>query len=433
MGNGARRIGICGGTFDPIHYGHLMIAEVIRQQAGLDKVIFMPAGNPPHKKQQTITDALHRYNMVKKAIKDNPAFEISDLEIKREGTTYTIDTLMQLKECYGQEAQIVYIIGADVVLQLTTWKNFSSVFRMCEFAASFRPGFDSDEVIKTAQLLKDKYNAKIQLFDTPLMEISSTDIRHRCSQELSIKYMVPDEVERYIRQNKLYLLLTDEKVEKSSKALYNYDVCGEFDINLECCGNIRNYDLKYFTNSSLYAPVIDKLSTMMTKKRILHSLGVALCCVKLAKLYGCDEGKCALAGLLHDCARDIRGRKAIDECTKRGICIDDIQFLQPELLHGPLGARMCEEVFSIKDTDVLEAIYWHTTGKPNMNMIEKIVFISDYIEPSRDFKGVKKLRKLAEKDLNKALCEALAATIQYVIKRNMKLHPLTVEALNYYI
>lgn len=429
----AMRIGICGGTFDPIHYGHLMIAEVIRQQISLDKVIFMPAGDPPHKKKQIIAGAFHRYNMVKKAIKDNPFFEISDIEIKRKGTTYTIDTLKQLKQIYGSNVQIVYIIGADVVLQLTTWKDFACVFEMCEFAASFRPGFDNDEVINTVQILKQKYNAKIQLFDTPLLEISSTDIRQRCYEGVSIKYMVPDEVESYIKQNRLYSFLTAQKVEKSTKVLYNHDVCGEFDINLEHGADCICYDFEYFTNNESFAPILCKLSTMISKKRLLHSLGVAQCCIKLAQIYGCDVYKCVLAGLLHDCARDIKGQQAIDECIKRDIAVDDIQFVQPELLHGPLGARMCEEIFDIKDEEILQAVFWHTTGKPNMNLIEKIVFISDYIEPSRDFKGVKKLRKLAEKDIDQAMRKALASTIQYVIKRDMKLHPMTVEALNYYI
>lgn len=427
------RIGICGGTFDPIHYGHLMISEVIRQQAGLDKVIFMPAGNPPHKDMHTIAEPLHRYNMVKIAIKHNPFFEISDIEIKRKGTTYTIDTLRQLKERYGANVQFVYIIGADVVLQLTTWKDFSLVFEMCEFVASFRPGVDNDEVINAVQMLKEKYDAKIQLFDNPLIEISSTDIRQRCYEGVSIKYMVPDEVENYIKQNRLYTFLTDREVEKSTKVLYNHDVCGEFDINLEYCDNFSCYGFEYFTNDECFAPILAKLSAMISKKRLLHSLGVAQCCAKLARIYGCEVYKCTLAGLLHDCARDIRGQQAIDECIKRDIAVDEIQFIQPELLHGPLGASICEEIFNIKDEEILQAVFWHTTGKPNMNLIEKIVFISDYIEPSRDFKGVKKLRKLAEKDINQALCKALTSTIQYVIKRNMKLHPMTVEALNHYI
>jgi len=200
-----KRIGISGGTFDPIHYGHLIIAEEIRETMGLEKVIFIPSGNPPHKKNIKVTEAIHRYNMVKLATASNPYFEVASIEIEREGYSYTIDTLKQLKQIYGRDTTFFFITGADVIPELVTWRSFENLFTLCEFVAVLRPGFEKEFLLEKIEYYKRNYNAIIHVVDAPLIGISSTIIRKRIKQGKSIKYLVPESVEDYIRKNALYL------------------------------------------------------------------------------------------------------------------------------------------------------------------------------------------------------------------------------------
>jgi len=199
------RIGISGGTFDPIHYGHMIIAEQIRESLELDKVIFIPSGLTPHKDITKVTPAEHRFNMVRAAVQTNSFFEVSRIEIEREGYTYTIDTVRQLNEIYGETARLFFIIGADVIPELLTWKDYEKLFKLCEFIAVLRPGFKKDDIMKEVEYLRSTYLAKIHIVDAPLIDISSTIIREKVKAGKSIKYLVPESVESYIIKNKLYL------------------------------------------------------------------------------------------------------------------------------------------------------------------------------------------------------------------------------------
>jgi len=200
-----KRIGILGGTFDPIHNGHLIMAEIIRGAFELDRVLFIPSGNPPHKKNQTVTDAEHRYNMVCEALKGNPYFEKSRIEVDREGYTYTIDTLGILNEQYRGIADLYYIIGADVLYDLLTWKDYEKVFGICKFIAALRPGTGKEGFRERIKYLEDRVSASILEAEIPLIEISSTMIRNRVKEGKSIKYLVPETVENYIKKEGLYL------------------------------------------------------------------------------------------------------------------------------------------------------------------------------------------------------------------------------------
>ncbi len=203
--NRYRYIGITGGTFNPIHYGHLILAEHVREIFHLDRVIFIPSGAPPHKKTLEVASARHRLNMVKLAAESNPFFDVSDIEIEREGYTYTIDTLLCLKDLYGKDAKLFFITGADVILDLHTWKDYERVFTLCEFIAAVRPGYEEEKFQNRIGFLKGEYGAAINLVKSPLIEISSTAIRERIACGKSIKYMVPEAVERYVGENRLYL------------------------------------------------------------------------------------------------------------------------------------------------------------------------------------------------------------------------------------
>jgi len=205
MKGNEKKIGISGGTFNPIHLGHLIIAEMVRDRFGLNEVLFVPSGMPPHKNLSNVVSSEHRFEMVNKAVANNPYFKESRVEIDRKGYTYTVDTLKNLKEIYGNGTSLYYIIGADVLNDLPSWRNHEEVFKMCEFIAVLRPGNDMQGFKKQMEFLRDKYCAKIHFIDTPLIEISSTQIRDSIKAGRSIKYLVPDCVEEYIMLNRLYI------------------------------------------------------------------------------------------------------------------------------------------------------------------------------------------------------------------------------------
>jgi len=198
-----RRIGLMGGTFDPVHYGHLVAAEEARYQFSLEKVVFIPASKPPHKTRRDITTPEHRLNMTEIAINSNPYFTISDIEINRQGLSYTIDTVRAMREA-NPDWEIYFITGADAVLEILTWKNIKELLEECFFVGATRPGFHLDLVSHTLSYLTKEGLARIKTFEIPSLAISSTDIRQRVREGRPIKYLLPDEVEKFIYQNKLY-------------------------------------------------------------------------------------------------------------------------------------------------------------------------------------------------------------------------------------
>lgn len=199
-----KKIGISGGTFNPIHNGHLIVAEMVREEFGLEEVLFIPSGMPPHKDLKDVAEAEHRLNMVQQAVKNNPYFFESRVEVERGGYTYTIDTVKNLREVYGNDTRLYYIIGADVLGDLLTWRNYQEVFKLCGFIAVMRPGNDTEGFNRQMEYLKDTFGAVIHFINTPLIEISSTNIRNRVKEGKSIKYLVPEAVENYIKEKGLY-------------------------------------------------------------------------------------------------------------------------------------------------------------------------------------------------------------------------------------
>lgn len=199
-----KRVGIMGGTFDPIHYGHLVTAEAARVDFGLDKVVFVPSGRPPHKVARVISDARHRFLMTVLAVATNPYFEVSRVEIDRPGYSYAVDTVEQFKLCYGPETELFFITGADAILEILTWKNVPTLLELCRFIAATRPGFGLHEIQDILDKLPCNGKSKVHLLEVPALAISSTDIRQRVQEERPIKYLLPEAVEQYIYKNKLY-------------------------------------------------------------------------------------------------------------------------------------------------------------------------------------------------------------------------------------
>ncbi|MDI3480467.1 MAG: nicotinate-nucleotide adenylyltransferase [Tepidanaerobacteraceae bacterium] len=198
------RVGIMGGTFDPIHYGHLVTAEAARTTFNLDEVVFTPTGNPPHKKDYIVTPAEHRYIMTALAINDNPYFKVSRVEIDRKGYTYTVDTLRYFAKEYGEDTSLFFISGADAILDILTWKDVREVLSMCTFIAATRPGYPMEKLKQKLQEIKRLYNSEVYPLEVTGMDISSTEIRRRVREGLSIKYLLPESIEIYIKKHGIY-------------------------------------------------------------------------------------------------------------------------------------------------------------------------------------------------------------------------------------
>lgn len=197
-----KKYGIFGGSFNPIHYGHLMICEYIKEEMGLDKVIFIPTGNPPHKELEL--SAEDRYGMVRLAISPNPDFEISDIETTRVKKSYTVDTIRELKKIYKEE-KLYFLIGLDSLFQLKTWMKIGDLSQEIEFVVALRPGYlDREEVNKEIDFLRENFGTKINLIKTPLYEISSTDLRDRIREGKSLRYLIPKKVLDYIEESGFY-------------------------------------------------------------------------------------------------------------------------------------------------------------------------------------------------------------------------------------
>jgi nicotinate-nucleotide adenylyltransferase len=201
---GPDKIGIMGGTFDPIHYGHLVTAEAAREKFCLDKVIFVPSGNPPHKKNKEISPGIDRVNMTVLATANNPFFEVSDIELKRDGYTYTVDTLKEFIKIYGENTRFYFITGADAVMEILTWKDVSTILKLCRIVSAYRPGSDINKFRSMVDELERVHRSNIHLIEVPALAISSTEIRERVKSGITIKYLLPEKVERYILEKGLY-------------------------------------------------------------------------------------------------------------------------------------------------------------------------------------------------------------------------------------
>ncbi len=385
-----KKLGIMGGTFNPIHYAHLLSSNYVLEKYNLDKVVFIPTGEPPHKKDINIASAMHRYNMVKLAIEDNPNFFISDIEINRDETTYTIDTLREIKAICNQDVEIYFITGTDTINQVYSWKQPDAIFDLCKFIVTTRPNYILDE--HTESLIKN-YKDKIYFCETPMLEISSTNIRKRIEQEKTVTYLLPKRVEEYIYNNNLY----------------NTDFFGK------------------------YQNKINKLKENLIEKRFKHSIQVAKEAKRLAIEHNIDKEKAFLAGLIHDCCKCFPLPKIYETSKKYNFKLDDVLQKQPDLAHSFLGYYVAKDVYNIQDEDILNSIKYHTTGRENMSSLEKIIYIADYIEPTRVyFEGVDMARELAYKDLDKAMAYILNSTIEFNSKKGRLIHPLSIEAYNYY-
>jgi nicotinate-nucleotide adenylyltransferase len=191
-----KKVGILGGTFDPIHMGHLVLAEQVREKFQLERVIFIPCASPPHKTEQKLSPADDRFEMTKLALEGNPYFFVSDIELKREGLSYTVETLRELKEFY-RDSEIYFLTGSDVLDEITTWKDPEEIYKLAKIVIGVRPGFDKFDP-------ENHFAKKSIIVEITGIDISSTQIREKVRKGESIKYLVPSKVEEYIKNRNLY-------------------------------------------------------------------------------------------------------------------------------------------------------------------------------------------------------------------------------------
>ncbi len=201
---GSLNVGLMGGTFDPIHMGHLVTAEEARQQFNLDYVVFVPTGIPPHKDEKTISLPEHRYLMTSLAVMSNPSFFVSRFEIDKEAPTYTVDTVRHFACGKGPGLEVFFITGADAILEIFTWKDYEELLRLCTFIAVSRPGYSLERFYESLERSCPEMRHKVHLLEIPALAVSSTFIRERVALSKTIKYLTPEPVEQYIRKHGLY-------------------------------------------------------------------------------------------------------------------------------------------------------------------------------------------------------------------------------------
>jgi nicotinate-nucleotide adenylyltransferase len=199
-----KRYGIMGGTFDPIHYGHLVAAEEARAVLDLEHVFFVPSGRPPHKRKRPITKAEHRYLMTVLATATNPAFKVSRIDIDRPGYSYTVDTIASFREKLGPDSDLCFITGADAIMEILSWKDVDSLFASCFLIAATRPGYDLSQLRCQFGKMWQRYKNRIKILEVPALAISSSEIRRRVSADEPIRYLLPEGVASYIYKHGLY-------------------------------------------------------------------------------------------------------------------------------------------------------------------------------------------------------------------------------------
>ena len=201
---GLKRFAILGGTFDPIHNGHLETARQILKKTDVEKVIFVPAGVPPHKEILGVTDGESRLKMVSLALKNEPLMAVSDLEVHRAGTTYTVDTVEELRRELGEDVSFSFVMGADALFYLSSWKNYRRLLEICKFLVVTRPGYDTSRLKALVQQLEEEYHGELSFLEIPPVEVSSSQIRQAVKEGRSIQRLLPEAVEQFIRIQKLY-------------------------------------------------------------------------------------------------------------------------------------------------------------------------------------------------------------------------------------
>lgn len=382
------KIGIYGGTFDPPHLGHMESARGAMWALALDKLLFLPAWQPPHKElaPHSATPAQRLEMTAIMADGLGRSAEVCDLEHRREGKSYTADTLRLLREQYPND-ELWLLMGSDMFLTLQTWREPETVLSLAGVAAFARTESDTGDMLRIqGEYLRKTYGAKVCILELPgIRTISSTELRAGKGWE----QLYPP-VLGYILRHGLY----------GSHA-----------------------DLTSLTDGQLRACSL----SMVKAKRIPHILGTEETAVKLALRWGADPVQARRAAILHDCTKYWTLEEHLACCDTYGVELDELERQSEKLLHSKSGACIAQHVYG-EPPEVCRAIFYHTTGRANMTTLEKILYLADYMEPNRDFDGVGEMRRLAEEDLDAAVLMGCEMSISDMEGRGYTIHTNTRQA-----
>ena len=387
------KIGIYGGTFDPPHLGHMEAARAAVAVLGLDKLIFIPAKQPPHK-ALSVQSALPEQRLdMTRLMADGLLMpgvaEVSDLELNRPGKSYTVDTLRVLKGKYPDD-ELWLLMGTDMFLTLQTWYQAEEIMKLAGIAAFARNEADSGEVMEIqGKYLSKNYGTNVCIVQLPeIREISSTQVR------------------------------ADKTGEGLWPPVWGYILRkGLYGVERELSG-LCDSDLRAVSYS------------MIRAKRIAHVRGCEEEAVRLARCWGANEEHARRAAILQDCTKYFNLEEQLQICARYGVELDEMERSAVKLLHSKTGAALAKYVFG-EDEAVCQAICWHTTGKRDMTLLEKILYIADYMEPTRDFDGVEGLRDLAYVDLDAAVLLGTEMTVEEMRGYGSPVHPNTLAARDF--
>ncbi len=394
------KIGIYGGSFDPPHLGHLHAAIAAARYLALDKLLLIPAGLPPHKELSCgAGDAEHRAAMTafmaeQSALETKIPVEVSRMEIERGGKSYTIDTLRTLR-AELPDAELWLLMGTDMFLTFQDWRQPEEILKYAGLCAFGRSEKDTEELfaVQRDYLAKRFPDARIVTMALPnLVEISSSELREALPKGEGARFLAP-QVYGYILREHLYG---------------------------------TNLDLKRLTIEQLRPVALSYLKA----KRVRHVLGVEEEAIRLAERYGADVRKARFAALLHDCTKRLEPEEHYALCEKYGVALDEVERSAPKLLHAKTGAAIARAVFGADD-ETYRAILYHTTGRADMTMLEKVIYLADYIEPNRSFDGVDALRAAVYENIDKGLEMGLRMSIEEIEERGSAVHRHTREAYEF--
>ena len=386
------KIGIYGGSFNPPHLGHIQAAKSFQEELGLDKLLIIPAAEPPHKQLPSGSpDAQTRLEMVRLAAAELPFAEVDDLELRREGASYTVDTLKELRKRYPDD-DLYFCMGTDMFQSFDSWYQPKKIVALSKVAMVHREETDMAQLRELAAAFKKKYGKAPVILHNPLLPMCSTQIR-RLLILGGAEDFLPPAVLDFIRERGLYGTGKDRK-------------------------NLPFEELK---RESL---------ALHKESRVKHVIGCSETARELALIHGADPDDAERAGILHDITKALDGDDQLRLCDKYDIMIDAFERAHPKLLHSVTGADVARRVFGENDA-VYEAIRWHTSGKANMTTLEKIIYVAGYMEPNRDFPGVKELRELAHTDLDAALLLGLQMTREHLDRQGAEMGRNSIEAMAY--
>lgn len=387
-----QRIGIFGGTFNPPHLGHIQAARQAMEALGLTKILFIPNYTAPHKDLPLDSPTPEqRMEMLSIALAREPGMEVSDLELKREGISYTVDTLSALLKQYPG-AELTLLVGTDMFLSFSQWVQWETILREVSLGAFYRGEKGEREAVENQCRKLTALGARVSLVKNPVIAISSTQLRRLLAFRCADAFL-PEGVGTYIRENGLYHTAADWK-------------------------NLPMEKLEQVVIS------------LLNPNRVAHVLGCRDTAVALAKRWGADETDAARAGILHDITKAIDGPLQLTLCEAYGKILSDFSRKYPKTLHALTGSLVAERIFG-ENQAVVDAICYHTTGKADMNLLETIIYVADYMEPNRKFPGVEKLRALAFSDITGALKLGLEMTLEHLKEQGSEVSPESREALEY--